>query len=141
MCEDFILGEEIFELICGDPFLALHDEHFQAGDVAQKTRRVFAAGTEEVLCQLLGDGRSTTGVVMEDILFGDSSKGGVVDAVMGVESFIFGIDEGLPEHGVHLFVSNRRSVLAEKLTDGFSVGAVYDGSLRGTFVLDGGHRG
>ena len=78
---------------------------------------------------------------MEDILLGDGSKGGVVDAVMGVETLVLSIDEGFPKDGVHLFVSHRRTVLAEELSNGFAVSAVDDGGLSRTLVLDGAHRG
>ena len=76
---------------------------------------------------------------MEDVLLGYSSKGAVVDAVMMVEMFVLGVDEGFPEHGVHLFVSDGCAVLAEELAYQFAVGAVdHRGSSR-AFVLDGRH--
>ena len=139
--EDFLLSEEIFELVSGDPLLALHDEHLQTRYVAQKASGIFAAGAEEVLGQLLGDGGGTTGIAVEDILLGDGSESGVVDAVMRIETLVLGIDESFPEHGVHLFVCNGRTVFAEELTNGLAVGAIDDGGLGGTLVLNSGHRG
>ena len=76
---------------------------------------------------------------MEDILLGHSGKGSVVDTMMGVETLVLSIDEGLPEYGIHLFVSDRRTILAEELADGLAVGAVDDRGLSRTFVLDGRH--
>ena len=54
--ENLVFGKEILELVGSNPLLALHDKHFQPRDIAQKTRRVFATSTEEILSQLLGDG-------------------------------------------------------------------------------------
>ena len=78
---------------------------------------------------------------MEHILLGDGGKGRIVDAVMGEETLILRIDEGLPEHGIHLVEGNRGAVLAEELADHHIVGTVDLRSLRGSLVLDGGHRG
>ena len=124
--QDLFLGEEVFEFVGGDPFLALHDEHLQSGNVSQEACGVFRACAEEVLGQLLGDGRGTTGVAMEDIVLGDGYEGGIVDAVVMIEMFVFSRDECLPEYGIHLLVGYGRTVLAEELADLLAVGTVDD---------------
>ena len=63
---------------------------------------------------------------MEDILFGNCCKGGVVDTVMGVETFVLGVDKSLPEYGVHLFIGNGCTVLTEEFPNGLAVSTVDD---------------
>ncbi len=78
---------------------------------------------------------------MQDIVLSDGYEGGVVDAVVVIEMFVFRRDERLPEHGIHFLVGHRCAVLTEELAYLLAVGAVDDGSLRWALVLDGGHRG
>ena len=126
--QDLLLGKEHLQFEGCYPLLALHDEHLDAGDIAQQSCRVFASGTEEVLRQLLGDGGGSSCVAVQDILLGYGHKGGKVDAVMTVEAFVLRIDQCLPEHGVHLFVIHRGTVLTEELANHHIVGTV---DLRG----------
>ena len=60
---------------------------------------------------------------------------------MLIEAFVLGVDEGVPEGGIHLLVLDGRTVLAEELADLLAVGTVDDRSLRRALVLDGRHRG
>ena len=55
-CQNLLLTEVGFQFHGCDPLLGLHDEHLDTGDISQKTCRIFCTHTEEVLCQLLGDG-------------------------------------------------------------------------------------
>ena len=80
--QDLVLGKEELQLIGCNPLFALHDEHFYTGNVAKQSCGVLATGTEEVLGQLLGDGRSTTRIAVEYVLLQHSGKGCIVNAVM-----------------------------------------------------------
>ena len=139
--QDLILREEELELVGGDPLLALHDEHLEARDVAQQSRRVFGTCAEEVLGELLGDGGGASCIAMQDILLGHCCKGCIVDAVMMVEALVLCVDKGFPEHGVHLFVSDGCAVLAEELANQLAIGTVDHRGCRRALVLDGRHGG
>ena len=45
---------------------------------------------------------------------------------MMVEMFVLGVDEGFPEHGVHLFIGNGCTVLTEEFPNGLAVSTVDD---------------
>ena len=76
--DDFLLGVDSLQLGCYNPFLALDDENAQTGHLAQQTCRVLGADAEHILCQLLGDGRSSSCIVMQQgILHGTKESDGV----------------------------------------------------------------
>ena len=98
--QDFLLAVEDFQFGGDDPFLALHDEHLHAGDVAQQARRVVAAGAEHVLHQLLRDGARTARAAMQHQVLGRGAQAAEVDAVVAVETLVLGVDEHPEELGV-----------------------------------------
>ena len=122
--QDLFFGEEVLELVGGNPLLALHDEHLQSRDVSQEACGVFRTCAEEVLGQLLRDGRGTTGIAMEDIVLSDGYESGVVDAVVVIEVLVLSRYERLPEHRIHFFVGHGRTVLTEELAYLLTVGAI-----------------
>ena len=67
--EDLFLVEEILQFTGDDPFLGLHDEHLHTGDLSEQTGRILRTYTEHILGQLLGDGRTTTGIMMKHRIF------------------------------------------------------------------------
>ena len=54
--QDFFFAEVGFQFDSGNPFLGLHDQHLDAGNIAEQSCGVFRADTEEILGQLLCDG-------------------------------------------------------------------------------------
>ena len=67
--EDLFLFEEILQFTGDDPFLGLHDEHLHTRDLSEQTGRILRTYTEHILGQLLGDGRTTTGIMMKHRIF------------------------------------------------------------------------
>ena len=120
-----MLVEDHLELHGGDPFLALHDEDLQSGDVAKHTGGVVGANAEEVLRQLLCDGRCAACVVVQHIVFQGGKETDGVDALMIEETLVLGVDEGTPKLRVHLLVLHRLAVFVEELSEEHSVGAIY----------------
>ena len=53
--QNLLLIKIILQLIGGNPFLALHDEHFETRDGTEQSCRILRANTEQVLGQLLGN--------------------------------------------------------------------------------------
>ena len=109
--QDLVLVENHLQLEGDNPLLGLHDEHLQTGNVAQQTRGILGAHAEHVLGQLLGDGRGTAGVAVHNGILGGTHQSDGVDAIVLIEAFVLGVDEGLPESGSHLFELHRRAVL------------------------------
>ena len=64
LCQNLILSEKEFQLIGCNPFFTLQDQHLDTWNIAKKTGRILRTCTEQVLGQLLGEGRSTTCIVM-----------------------------------------------------------------------------
>ena len=111
--EDFLLVKEQLDFHSRYPFLALHDKHLDARDVAQQSCRVLRANAEHVLYQLLGDGRCSTGLVVNDVVLEGSKDSLEVDTEMVIEALVFRVYQCLPEYGVDVFVGYRSTVLAE----------------------------
>ena len=129
--DDFLLGVDSLQLGCYNPFLALDDENAQTGHLAQQTCRVLGADAEHILCQLLGDGRSSSCIVMQQgILHGTKESDGV-NTQMLVEALVLGVDQSLEEGWVYLFVFYGSTVLVEILTYQLAIGAVNLRSLAG----------
>ena len=139
--ENLLLGEEVLQLVGCYPLLALHDEHLQAGNVAEQSRGVLGTGAEQVLGQLLGNGRCATGIVVQQIVLEYGQECLVVDAVVGVEALVLGVNQCLPEHGAYLVVAYWRAVLTEELSYLHFVGTEDFRCLCRAFVLDGLHGG
>ncbi len=64
-----------------------------------------------------------------------------VNAEVVVETLVFGVYEGFPEHGVYVFVLHGSPVLVEKLANHDSIGTVNLGSLIGDRLLYHCHSG
>ena len=139
--ENLFFREVPFQLQGRYPFLAFHDQHLHPGDIAQQTRGVFRAYAEEVLGQLLGDGRGPAWVLVNDDVLHHGEERLKVNAPVVIETLIFGVDEGFPEHGVHFLVLHGRAVLAEELANHHAVGTVNLGRLGRSLVDDGTHGG
>ena len=130
--QDLLFVVDGLELGGYDPLLRLHDEHLQARDVAQKTRRVVRTHLVHVLRQLLGDGRCTTSVMMEHGVFGGCQHAPEVDGVPTwavVVTLVLRVDERLPERRIHLFVFDRCAVLVEEFSYQFAISTIYFGCL------------
>ena len=126
--QNLILREVELQLIGGNPFLALHNEHFQPWDIAQQTRRILRADTEQVLGQLLRNGRCATCITMHHVVFKGCAKSLIVNTMVAAETLVFCIDKGIPEGRANVFVSNRHTILAEEFAYHFAVSAI---DLRG----------
>ena len=77
--------------------------------------------TEHILCQLLGDGRCSTGVVVNKHVFCSSKQSEYINAVVTVETFVFSVDKHFPEYRIDVFVLYRGAVLIEELADKLTV--------------------
>lgn len=73
---------------------------------------------------------------MEDSILCRTEQTDRINTLMLVETFIFRIDQHLPEDRIHLIVFNRGTVLIEILTNLFSVSAIDNGSLTCLWILD-----
>ena len=129
--EDFLLRTEEFQLRGDDHLLALHDEDFHAGDVAEQSGGILCANAKHVFHQLLRDGRSSAGMPLSCILHG-SEDTEEVHTVVAVEAFVFGRNEGVDKGRCDGVVGHGRAVFVEKLAQQFAVVTV---NLRGSRIL------
>ena len=134
--EDVALVEDILKLDCGNPLLALHYQYLKTGDATKKTCGVVGADTEEVLCQLLGDGGGTAGVVMDGCVLDGGKHANEVDALVMIESLVLGIDEGFPKFRIDILILHGGAVFVEILADHHTVGTVDLGCLTADGILD-----
>ena len=68
LCQYLVLIKEELQLVGCNPLLTLQYEHFNARDVTQQTCRILRTCAEQVLGQLLCDGRCATGIVMQGVI-------------------------------------------------------------------------
>ena len=138
--QNLFLGEVPLQLVGSYPFLALHDEHLQPWYVAQQARAVLRAHPEQVLGQLLGDGRRTARIVVHQVVLQCRTECLVVDAVVLVEALVLRVHQSLPEHRGHLIVGHRHTVFREELAYHLAVGRIYLRGFCRVRVLHVGHR-
>ena len=122
--ENLFLVEEHLQLHGSNPLLAFHDEHFHAGDIAEKSRRILRTDTEHVLDQLLCDGRSTTCIVMNDIILEGSEHTLEVNTEMLIVTLVLCINQSTPENRVNILILNRSTILAEVFSNQFTIGTI-----------------
>ena len=136
--ENLLLAEDGLQFGGDDPLFALHNEHLQSGNLAQQSGGVLCAPahTEDVLGQLLGEGRGTTGVVMQQGILGSSKHADGVDTLVLVETLVLGVDESLPEVGIHLLELDGCAVLAEEFSNHHAIGTIDFGCLAGLWVAN-----
>ena len=123
--EDVALVEDKLQFHCCNPLLALHYKNLKARNATKKTGGVVGANTEEVLCQLLGDGRGTTGIMVDGGVLDGCKHADKVDAPVIIESLVFCIYESFPEFGIDLLIFHRSAVFIEILAYHHAVGTVY----------------
>ena len=139
LCKNFVLFEEEFQLVCCNPLLALQDKHFDTRNVSKQSCRIFRTCAEQVLGQLLGDGRGSTCIVMQGVILQCCGKCLIINTMVTVEALVLGIYQCLPESRVNIVVAHRGAVLAEELTYLFAIGAIYHRCLCRALVLDSRH--
>ena len=122
--QDLLFAEIHFQFGGRNPLLGLHDEHLDAGDVSKYASGIFRANAEEVLGELLSDGRCTTSIMVNHIVLQGSTEGLEVNTEMMIESLVLGVDECFPEDGVHIFELYRGAVLAEEFSNHHAVGTI-----------------
>ena len=137
--KNLVLGEEELQLVGRYPLLTLQYEHFDARNIAQQSCRIFRTSTEQVLGQLLGDGRCTTCIMMQGIVLQCCSECLIVDTMMAVETLVLCINQRLPEGRIHILVTHRGTVLTEELTYLLAIGTINHRCLGWALVLDGRH--
>ena len=121
--ENLLLGVEHFKLHGKNPLLALHDDNFQSRHLAEQAGGILRAHTEHILHKLLSDGRSTAGTTGEHILCG-SKKSLEVDAMVAIETLVFGVDKSLEEDWINIGILHRGAVLVEILANHHAIGTV-----------------
>ena len=95
-----------------NPFLGLHDQYLDAGNLAKQACGILRASTEKVLGQLLGNGAGASSTSLHNIFY-CRKQSDHIDAVMRIEALVLSIDKGSYHDRRDLFVGNRRSVLVE----------------------------
>ena len=138
--EDVLLAVHVLNFDGSNPLLGLHHQNAQPGHLAQQACGVLGTYLEEVLDQLLGDGAGTTGIALHDVLH-RGKKSLIVNAMMLVEAFVLGSDEGINHIGGNLGELDRRAVLVEVLANQHAIGTIYEGGIVGDGILDDVRRG
>ena len=136
--EDGVFIVAHFQFSGDNPFFGFHDEHTNARDFAQQSRRIFGAHPKEVFSQLLRNGRRATSIAFCDGILGGSKHTDGVYAPVAIETFIFGVDKRIPKHGVNISVSHGCAVFVEIFANEFSIGTINFGCLCRNRVVDGG---
>ena len=136
--ENLVLVVDGLQLDSDNPFLGLHDEHLQTGNLAEQTGGILCAHAEHVLGQLLRNGGGTAGALAHDGVFGRTEHTDGVHTDVLVETLVLGVYQHFPEHGVHLAELHRRAVFREIFADEFAVGRIQFRSLSGLRFADAG---
>ena len=123
--KDFLFGVMALQLDSDDPLYGFLHESARG---ALRGRRI------ELLGQLLGDGTTTSGLVMaqESAFHNGTSQGTDIDARMFIETDIFRGHKGLKDVGGDTVVINKDAIfVARPRTDDFAIGS---NDLRGVFA-------
>ena len=132
----FLLVMEHFYFRRRNPLLTLHDKQFHTRDIAQQSGRILSANSKHVFNKLLCNGRGTTSIMVNNIVFGCCYNTTKVNSVMMEETFIFSRYKSLPENRIDIFILDRRSVLTEEFSNELIVATVYLRCLTGNGAFD-----
>ena len=96
--QDVFLREDPLELQRHNPLFGLHHQNLYARNAAEQARRILRADTEQVLCQLLGNGAGAACMTLHDIL-ACSEKADDINAVVQIETLIFCVNKRTNQDG------------------------------------------
>ena len=96
--QDVFLRKDPLELQCHNPLLGLHHQNLYARNAAEQARRILRADTEQVLCQLLGNGAGAACMTLHNVL-ACSEKANDINAVVQIETLIFCVNKRTNQDG------------------------------------------